>query len=47
MSLQHGAERIEIERLVNYIGSARDNSAINRRSEQNGCSDDNRYLSRQ
>jgi hypothetical protein len=47
MSLQHDAQRIEIERLVNYFGSARDNSSINRRSEQNDCSDDNRYVSRQ
>jgi len=45
MSLQHGVHRIEIDWFVNYFGSARDNGAINSRSEQNRCSDDNRYVS--
>ena len=46
MSLQDSVQRIQIERLVKYFGSARGESAINSGSEQKSRSNDDRYASR-
>ena len=47
MALQHGVKRFQMERLIQYFGSAEGDSTIDMRSVGKGCGYDYGYVARQ
>ena len=47
MALQHGVKRFQMERLIQYFGSAEGDSTIDMRSVGKGCGYDHGYVARQ